>query len=293
VTVYERDDRAGGLLRYGIPDFKLEKTMVDRRIEQLVAEGVEFRCGENVDDLGALRARHDAVVLATGAQRHRDLPLPGRDLQGIELAMPYLIASNRRCAGLDASPIVATGLRVAILGGGDTSADCLGSAHREGCVSVVEIAHGVEPPTERSPMQTWPRWPRLRRSYAAHLEGGDRRYAYETVEFLGRDGRVTGLRDAAGAEIEVDLVLIAVGFTGVEADIGVALTPRSTIAVDGSFGTSVPGVYAAGDCVRGADLIVSAIADGRESARAVDRFLTGSTTLPFRDRPTLVHSTDG
>ena len=141
-------------------------------------------------------------------------------------------------------------------------------------------------------MQTWPRWPRLRRSYAAHLEGGGRRYAYETVEFLGRDGRVTGLRDAAGAEIEVDLVLIAVGFTGVEDDLGVALTPRSTMAVDASFATSLPGVYAAGDCVRGADLIVSAIADGRECARTVDTYLTGSTALPFRDRPTVVHSTD-
>ena len=224
-------------------------------------------------------------MLATGAQRHRDLELPGRDLAGIELAMPYLISSNRRCAGLDAGPVVATGLRVAILGGGDTSADCLGSAHREGCASVVEIAHGVEPPTERSPMQTWPRWPRLRRSYAAHLEGGDRRYAYETVEFLGRDGRVTGLRDAAGAEIEVDLVLIAVGFTGVEADLGVGLTPRSTMQVDETFATTLPGVFAAGDCVRGADLIVSAIADGRECARAVDRFLTGSTTLALPRSP--------
>ena len=158
---------------------------------------------------------------------------------------------------------------------------------------MVEVAHGVEPPTERSPLQTWPRWPRLRRSYAAHLEGGDRRYAFETVEFLGRDGRVTGLRDAAGDEIEVDLVLIAVGFTGVEEDLGVTLTSRSTMAVDAGFATSVPGVFAAGDCVRGADLIVTAIADGRECAREVDRFLTGSTTLAFRDRPTLVHSTDG
>ena len=155
-------------------------------------------------------------------------------------ALPDRVATGA-CAGLDAGPIVATGLRVAILGGGDTSADCLGSAHREGCASVVEIAHGVEPPTERSPLQTWPRWPRLRRSYAAHLEGGDRRYAFETVEFLGRDGRVTGLRDAAGDEIEVDLVLIAVGFAGVEDDLGVALTPRSTMAVDATFATSVAG----------------------------------------------------
>ncbi len=292
VTVYERDDRPGGLLRYGIPDFKLEKAMVDRRIEQLAAEGVMFRCGEDVVDAGALRSQHDAVVLATGAQRHRDLALPGRGLAGIELAMPYLVACNRRGADLDAGPIVASGLRVAILGGGDTSADCLGSAHREGCASVVEIAHGTEPPVERSPMQTWPRWPRLKRSYAAHGEGGDRRYAFETVEFVGRDGRVTGLRGAGGDVIEVDLVLVAVGFTGVEEDLGVALTPRSTVAVDAAFATSLPGVFAAGDCVRGADLIVSAIADGRECAREVDRFLTGSTTLAFRDRPTLVHSND-
>jgi glutamate synthase (NADPH/NADH) small chain len=155
------------------------------------------------------------------------------------------------------------------------------------------VAHGVEPPVERSPLATWPAWPRLKRSYAAHLEGGDRRYAFETVEFVGRDGHVAGLRDATGAEIETDLVLIAVGFAGVEDALGVALTARSTMAVDGAFRTSLDGVFAAGDCVRGADLIVTAIADGRECARAVDRFLTGSSDLPFRDRPTLVHSADG
>ena len=292
VTMLERDDRPGGLLRYGIPDFKIEKAMVERRVAQLEAEGVAVRCGETVADAAALRGAYDAVVLATGAQRHRDLDVPGRDLQGIEFAMPYLIACNRRAAGLDAAPIRADGRRVAILGGGDTSADCLGSAHRERCRSVVEVAHGVEPPVERSPLATWPAWPRLKRSYAAHLEGGDRRYAFETIEFVGRDGHVTGLRDGAGAEIAADLVLIAVGFAGVEGDLGVALTARSTMAVDDAFRTSLDGVFAAGDCVRGADLIVTAIADGRECARAVDRFLTGSTDLPFRDRPTLVHSAE-
>ena len=293
VTVLERDDRPGGLLRYGIPDFKIEKGPVERRVAQLEAEGVVFRCGEAVADAAALREQYDAVVLATGAQRHRDLGLPGRELAGIEFAMPYLTACNRRAAGLDAAPIHAAGRRVAILGGGDTSADCLGSAHREGCASVVEVAHGVEPPVERSPLATWPAWPRLKRSYAAHLEGGDRHYAFETVEFVGRDGQVTALRAATGAEIEADLVLIAVGFTGVEDALGVALTARSTMAVDDAFRTSLDGVFAAGDCVRGADLIVTAIAEGRECARTVDRFLTGSTDLPFRDRPTLVHSADG
>ncbi len=288
VDVYERDDRPGGLLRYGIPDFKLEKALVDGRVAQLEAEGVRFRCNETVDDLEALRAGSDAVVIATGAQRHRDLAIDGRELAGIEFAMPYLVACNRRGAGLVAASLTAATRRVAILGGGDTSADCLGSAHREGCAAVVEVAHGVEPPTERSPLDTWPAWPRLKRSYAAHGEGGERAYAFETSAFVGADGCVTGLRGADGSVVEADLVLIAIGFDGVEDALSLPLTARRTIAVDGDLATATDGVFAAGDCVRGADLIVSAIADGREAARSVDLALRGRTSLPSRDRPSPV-----
>jgi glutamate synthase (NADPH) small chain len=313
VTVYERDDRAGGLLRFGIPDFKLEKQLIDRRVEQLAAEGVEFAFGVAVGGdvpLEELRARHDALVLATGAQRHRRLPLPGAELAGVHLAMDYLVQQNRRVAGLpvEGPELSAQGLRVAILGGGDTSADCLGNVLREGCASVVEIAHGPTPPGQRDPQRTWPEWPFLLRTYPAHEEGGERQWQVETTALEGEDGRVrrllarrvefpgfaeTGLRQpvpVAGGEVqlEIDLVLVAVGFTGVESDdplyaqLGAELGPRQTVPVDESFATAVPGIYAAGDCVRGADLIVQAIADGREAARCADLALQGATTLPSR-----------
>ena len=313
VTVYERDDRAGGLLRYGIPDFKLEKELIDRRVAQLVAEGVEFAFGV---DAGAgvpvdeLRARHDALVLATGAQRHRRLALPGAELAGVHLAMDYLVQQNRRVAGLPvgAPELSARGLRVAILGGGDTSADCLGNVLREGCASVVEIAHGPTPPQQRNPQKTWPEWPFLLRTYPAHEEGGEREWQLETVALEGESGRVsrlrarrvefpgfaeTGVRRATpvpGGEVvlDIDLVLVAVGFSGVERDdplysqLGLDLGSRDRVPVDGTFATPQPGVFAAGDCVRGADLIVQAIADGREAARAVDLALQGASALPSR-----------
>jgi glutamate synthase (NADPH/NADH) small chain len=300
VTVLERDDRIGGLLRYGIPDFKLEKTLVDRRVAQLEAEGVRFRCGVAVGrdvSLAALRSEHDAVVLATGAQRHRDLDLPGRDLAGIDLAMPYLVAGNRRAAGEEVEAATAVGEVVVVIGGGDTSADCLGTATREGASRVIEVAHGPVPPARRQPQRTWPEWPNLLRTYAAHLEGGERRYEIEPIAFEGRDGRVTALRGCRlsypgydgvgprpapvrGEEVVVaaDRVLLAIGFAGVEVDDplyhGVTLTPRATVAVDG-LATSAAGVFAAGDCVRGADLVVTAIADGRRVAAAVERHLSG------------------
>jgi glutamate synthase (NADPH/NADH) small chain len=311
VTVYERDDRAGGLLRYGIPDFKLEKELVDRRVGQLAAEGVEFALGVDVGagvPLAELRARHDAIVLATGAQRHRALSLPGAELAGVHLAMDYLVQQNRRVAGLPVGrePISARGLRVAILGGGDTSADCLGNVLREGCASVVEIAHGPTPPSERQPLRTWPEWPFLLRTYPAHEEGGEREWQLATVALEGEDGRVrrlrahrlefpgfaeTGVRapvETGEVVLDVDLVLVAIGFTGVEADdalyaqLGAPLDERTRVPVDGAFATSAEGVWAAGDCVRGADLIVQAIADGREAARAVDLALQGATALPSR-----------
>ena len=299
VTVFERDDRLGGLLRYGIPDFKLEKRMIDRRLAQLEAEGVEFATGVDVGGdlpLDELRAGVDAVILATGAQRHRDLALPGRELDGIHLAMDYLRQQNRRVAGLpvDGPEISAKGKRVAILGGGDTSADCLGNALREGALEVHEIAHGPTPPGTRDPQRTWPEWPVVLRTYAAHQEGGQREWQFVTDGFEGRDGRVThlvghrvefpgfaetGVRapvPAKGGEVvlEVDLVLLAIGFTGTEEDevyaqSGAAIGERGTVRVDAGFATSAPGVYACGDAVRGADLVVTAIADGRRCAAAV------------------------
>ena len=299
VTVFERDDRLGGLLRYGIPDFKLDKAMIDRRLEQLEAEGVEFATGVEVGrdlSLEELRAGVDAVILATGAQRHRDLALPGRELAGIEFAMPYLIQQNRRAAGLpvEGPEITAKGKRVAILGGGDTSADCLGNALREGAIEVHEIAHGPTPPNERNPQKTWPEWPVVLRTYAAHQEGGQREWQFVTDGFEGKDGRVThlvghrvefpgyeetGVRKpvpAKGGEVtlEVDLVLLAIGFTGTEDDdvyvqSGAAIGDRGTVEINASYATATPGVFACGDAVRGADLVVTAIADGRKCAAAV------------------------
>ncbi len=308
MTVYERDDRPGGLLRYGIPDFKLDKKTVDLRIEQLEAEGVTFVCGVECGvDISAdeLRSRHDAIVLATGAQRHRDLELPGRELDGVHLAMPYLIAQNRRVAGLAVDPSApsARGKRVAILGGGDTSADCLGNVIREGALSVVEIAHGPTPPREREPLRTWPEWPTLMRSYAAHEEGGEREWQVQTLALEGRDGHVAGLRahrveypDWAESRsrrsvpvedvlLEIDLVLIAIGFVGHRAGRRPRRRPRGRgqrarrrsrpTAVSRPASTNV---FACGDCVRGADLIVTAIADGRRAADAVERALARAAT---------------
>ena len=320
VTVFERDDRLGGLLRYGIPDFKLEKQLIDRRIAQMEAEGTRFETGVDVGGgvpLEDLRARFDAVLLATGAQRHRPLPVEGAELAGVVNAMPYLVQQNRRVAGLpvDGPEISARGLRVAVIGGGDTSADCLGNALREGAEVVYEIAHGPTPPRERTPHRTWPEWPFLLRTYAAHLEGGVREWQFQTTRLVGRDGRVTGLQGRrvefpgfaetgvrgapvpTGDELElaVDLVLVAIGFAGLEEDplydqLGAGGGSRSTLAVDRSYATDVEGVFAAGDCVRGADLIVTAIADGREAARGVDRYLQGSTALPSRDATRLARA---
>lgn len=299
VTVFERDDQLGGLLRFGIPDFKLEKHTIDRRLAQLEAEGVEFATGIDVGgdlSIDELRGGVDAIVLATGAQRHRDLVLPGRELAGVELAMPYLIQQNRRVAGLpSAGPeLTAAGKRVAILGGGDTSADCLGNALREGAVEVHEIAHGPTPPHQRDPQRTWPEWPVVLRTYAAHQEGGVREWQFVTDRFEGTDGHVTHLvghrvefpdyaetgvrRPVAtpGGEVrlEVDLVLLAIGFAGAESDdiyaqAGVAVGDSGTVAIDAAYATGTPGVFACGDAVLGADLVVTAIASGRRCAAAV------------------------
>jgi glutamate synthase (NADPH/NADH) small chain len=320
VTVFERDDELGGLLRYGIPDFKLEKWMIDRRLEQMRVEGTLFVTGVDVGtDLEAseLRDEYDAVILATGAQEHRALDVPGAEVAGVHRAMEYLVQQNRRRAGrtVEGPEISCAGKRVAIIGGGDTSADCLGNAIREGATSVVEIAHGPVPPNDRQPLHTWPDWPFVLRTYAAHLEGGDRRWQWKPIAIEAKGGAVSGVRGqeveypgfaetgrrpapiAVGEEVvlPVDIVLVAVGFSGIETTsavyraFGVELGSRPRVSVDGTFRTSVEGVFAAGDCVRGADLIVQAIADGREAARACDLHLQGSTTLPARSKTPYEH----
>ena len=309
VTVYEKDDRIGGLLRYGIPDFKLEKWILDRRIDLLSAEGVAFETGYDVgvDITGAeLRARFDAVVLTMGAGQPRDLPVPGRELDGVHFAMEYLPQQNRRVAGEligEAETISARGKRVIILGGGDTGADCLGNVHREGCASVHQFELLPPPPEERAPDNPWPQWSVIMRSSSAHEEGGVRDYSIQTTGLSGSDGRVErlhGVRVEAiradgrmrfepieGSEftIEADLVLLAMGFLGpvrpgVVEELGVALDGRGNIVTDADYQTTVPRVFAAGDARRGQSLIVWAIAEGRQAARGCDRVLMGSTRLP-------------
>ncbi len=303
VTVFEREDAPGGLLRYGIPAFKLEKRHLDRRLAQMRAEGTRFRCGvEAGTDVSAaeLRARFDAIVLCGGARVPRDLPLPGRDLAGIHQAMEYLPLANR--AGSADPSISARGQQVVIIGGGDTGADCLGTAHRQRAASVTQLEIMPRPPASRPAHQPWPVYPMIYRTSSAHEEGGERAYAVSTLEFLGdAGGRVRALRlaDAAGfdpvpgteRELPCDLVLLAMGFTGAErpgllTDLGVTFDQRGNVGRDDSYATSVPGVFAAGDMSRGQSLIVWAIAEGRSAAAAVDRYLSGRSALPAPIPPT-------
>lgn len=314
VTVYERADRIGGLLRYGIPEFKMEKRHIDRRLEQMRAEGTRFEAGVNigVDITGAqLRERFDAVVLAGGATDWRDLPIPGRDLGGIHQAMEYLPWANKATHGdpvLDADgqpPITAKGKRVVIIGGGDTGADCLGTAHRQGAASVHQFEIMPRPPEERADSTPWPTYPLVYRVSSAHEEGGERIFAVNTERFMGGDGRVTGLRahevamsdgvfakvEGSDFELEADLVLLAMGFVGPErpgllTELDVDLTDRGSVARNADFETSVSGVFVAGDMGRGQSLIVWAIAEGRAAAAGVDRFLMGTTALPAPILPT-------
>ncbi|GAA4370805.1 glutamate synthase subunit beta [Paeniglutamicibacter cryotolerans] len=303
VAVYERDDKIGGLLRYGIPDFKLEKDLVDRRVEQMRAEGTRFRTNVELGkDISwdQLRRRFDAVVVATGATVPRELPIPGRDLAGVHHAMDYLVASNRLVAGLDvADPIDAAGKHVVILGGGDTGADCIGTAHRQRAASVTTLAIGHQPGQERPEHQPWPMFPNLFEVASAHEEGGERTYLASTIEFTGQDGVLTGLKVARtgfvdgarvplpGTEriIEADLVLLALGFTGPEPaglteQVDIEFDDRGNVARDGYYMTNTPGVFAVGDAGRGQSLIVWAIAEGRSCAAAVDKYLMGETRLP-------------
>ncbi|MDY6054425.1 glutamate synthase subunit beta [Micrococcus sp.] len=310
VVVYEKENRPGGLLRYGIPDFKLEKDLIDRRLEQLRAEGTRFRTGVEIgEDItwDELRRRFDAVVVATGAPVARDLPIPGRGLDGIHLAMDYLVPVNRQQAGdVEEVPVDARGRHVVILGGGDTGADCLGTAHRQGAASVTTLAIGRRPPEERPAHQPWPTVPTLFEVSSAHAEGGERTFLASTVRFLGdENGRVRALVVAeteylpdgtrgpkAGTEREIpaDLVLLALGFTGAETgqltEQTRAEAPRGLPTRDATYMTAEPGVFVCGDAGRGASLVVWAIAEGRATAAAVDAWLTGQTRLDAPVAPT-------
>lgn len=305
VAVYERDDAIGGLLRYGVPDFKLEKIHIDRRLEQMEAEGTRFRPGVEVGrdvTWPQLQARYDAIVIATGATVPRELTVPGKELTGVHVAMEYLHQANGVAAGKQvADQITATGKHVIIIGGGDTGSDCLGTALRQGAASVTTLAIGKRPPQDRPEHQPWPTDPILFEVSSSHAEGGDRAYLASTVEFLGdEDGTVNRLKLAtteylsdgrrvpkAGTEREIpaDLVLVAMGFSGPETtpltdQIGIELTSRGLVTRSDDFATSVPGVFVAGDAGRGQSLIVWAIAEGRAAAAAVDTYLSGSTELP-------------
>ncbi|WP_319452683.1 MULTISPECIES: glutamate synthase subunit beta [unclassified Mycobacterium] len=314
VTVFERADRIGGLLRYGIPEFKMEKRHIDRRLAQMEAEGTVFRAGVNVGvDITAaqLRADYDAVVLAGGATEGRDLPIPGRELDGIHQAMEYLPWANRVQQGddvLDESgqpPITAKGKKVVIIGGGDTGADCLGTSHRQGAASVHQFEIMPRPPEARADSTPWPTYPLMFRVSSAHEEGGERVFSVNTEEFVGADGRVAGLKvhevvmnagkfekvEGTDFELEADLVLLAMGFVGPEkpgllADLSVEITDRGNVARDADFQSSVPGVFVAGDIGRGQSLIVWAIAEGRAAAAGADRYLMGQTALPAPIKPT-------
>jgi glutamate synthase (NADPH/NADH) small chain len=304
VTVFERDDKPGGLLRYGIPEFKMEKSHLDRRLAQMEAEGTAFSCGVDVRSAAQL-AGFDAVVLAGGARVARDLPAPGRSLDGIYQAMEYLPLGNRYGSQ---SPVTAAGKHVVIIGGGDTGADCLGTALRQGAVSVTQLEIMPRPPRSRSAGHPWPTYPMIYRVSSAHEEGGDRVYAASTQEFLGdeagalralrltevemKDGRFAPVHGSA-REIPCELVLLAMGFTGAEpdglvADLGVQLDTRGNVARSESYETSVPGVYVAGDMGRGQSLIVWAIAEGRSAAAAVDQRLRAT---PRPALPTAIAST--
>ncbi len=309
VAVYERDDRIGGLLRYGIPDFKMEKEHIDRRLRQMREEGTRFRAGIDIGtDItwSELRRRYDAVVIATGATVPRDLPIPGRDLNGVHFAMDYLVQSNRVVAGEEVpDQINAKDKHVVILGGGDTGADCLGTAHRHQAASVTTLAIGKQPAPERAPHQPWPTFPTLFEVASAHEEGGERTYLASTVEFLGEDGVLKAIKVAetefvdgrrvpkAGTEREIpaDLVFLSLGFTGPEseelaAQVDAAFDERGNVERDGYYMTTTDGVFAAGDAGRGQSLIVWAIAEGRACAAAVDKYLMGSTRLPAPVSPT-------
>ncbi|MEM7392195.1 MAG: glutamate synthase subunit beta [Verrucomicrobiota bacterium] len=310
VTVFERADRLGGLLRYGIPDFKMEKWVIDRRTEIMEAEGITFKT--NADIGGNVPTEElknfDAVIICIGATVGRELPIPGADLDGIHMAMTFLPQQNKVVAGDSIEDqILATDKHVIVIGGGDTGSDCIGTSNRHMARSVTNFELLPKPPEGRPESQPWPYWPMRLRTSTSHEEGVERQWSILTKEFTGEDGKVTGLKtvevefkpaenggrpqmvEVEGSEKqwEADLVLLALGFTGPETatfvkELGCELDPRGNVKVDDNWSTSVPGVFAAGDAQRGQSLIVWAISDGREAARAADEYLMGSSTLPSK-----------
>jgi len=311
VTVFEKADRIGGLMRYGIPDFKMEKLNIDRRVRQMEAEGIQFRTSAFVGaDVAVedLRRNYEAILLAGGAEQSRDLKIPGRELKGIHFAMDFLPQQNKRVAGDSgiaadptrlAEPILATGRKVVIIGGGDTGADCLGTCHRQKAASILQFEIMPKPPEQRSPLTPWPLWPIMLRSESSHEEGGVRDWAVSTEKFSGGDdgnvrllhcvrvGPPPKFERIPGTEftVEADLVLLAMGFlgpvrNGMLDQLGVKLDARGNVETDQDYMSSVPGVFAAGDMRRGQSLVVWAISEGRKAARGVDRYLMGATTLP-------------
>jgi len=305
VTVFERADRVGGLLRYGIPEFKMEKQIVDRRLNIMKEEGVMFRTNANVGVNVAvveLQREFNAILLAGGATAARDLPVPGRELKGIHFAMDYLPLQNKRCEGdaiTDAEFITAKDKHVVIIGGGDTGADCLGTAHRQGAKSIVQFELLPRPPAERAPDNPWPNWPNIFRTSSAHEEGGEREYCVLTKSFTGRDGQVSQLhavrvefegrtmKEIPGSEfsLDADLVLLAMGFLGPERkgmveQLGVGINERGNVTTNPQKMTTVRGIFAAGDMARGQSLVVWAIREGRQAAKFIDEYLMGSTDLP-------------
>lgn len=308
VTVFEKSDRIGGLLRYGIPDFKMEKHRIDRRLEQLKAEGVVFKTNVDIGttiSLSAVRQDFDAVAICIGAGQPRELNVPGRDLKGIHLAMDYLPQQNKVNAGDKIQDqIVSTGKHVVILGGGDTGADCLGTSHRQKAKSVVQLELMPKPPLNRTEHNPWPEWPLIYRTSSAHEEGGTRDYNILTKELIGENGQIkkikavrlewetnakgqpTKMKEVAGSEffIDCDLLFLAMGFTGPQtkgpiSELNLKLDARGNIVADQNFMTSEKGIFAAGDSRRGASLIVWAIAEGRKAARGIDQFLMGESEL--------------
>ncbi len=311
VVVYEKSDRIGGLLRYGIPDFKLEKSHIDRRVEQMRAEGVEFRVEQEVGGSGPgavpgaqLLAEFDALIVAGGAESPRDLPVPGRELDGVHFAMEFLPQQNRVNAGdRPSQQITATGKRVVVIGGGDTGSDCVGTSNRQGALSVTQFEVMPQPPAQEDKALTWPYWPMKLRTSSSHEEGCARDFAVSTTQFIGEGGKLKALRVARvdwsggrmseipGSETEIaaDLVLLAMGFVspvrqGLLEELAVELDARGNVRAttdgDGCYATSVPRVFAAGDMRRGQSLVVWAIREGRQCAREVDVFLMGRSDLP-------------
>jgi glutamate synthase (NADPH/NADH) small chain len=305
VTLFERDDRIGGLLTYGIPDFKMEKSLVERRVKQMTEEGVIFKTNVDIGrtvSADQLRADFEAIVLCIGSRKPRDLEVQGRELSGIHFAMDFLTQQNRRVAGdsvPDEGAILATGKHVVVIGGGDTGSDCIGTSHRQGAASVTSFEIMPRPPEERAGSTPWPLWPLQLRTSSSHEEGGKRDWSVSTERVSGENGKITKLHcvrvelrggkfeRVAGSEFEIpaDLVLLAMGFVhpehpGIVEGLGLTINNRGNIQVDASFATNQKGVFAAGDCQRGQSLVVWAIAEGRKAARAADLYLMGRSELP-------------